>query len=328
MGAFSLIVVINLLNSSWKCIMDSLKTLSLSATATAGALTGFSVRLIVNPLDVIKIRWQLQVEPISGSFSFQNYGKYNSWSQTIRSIVAEEGIKALWKGHLSGQILTIGYSSIQFTTYKFLSGGADYRQNFGVHFLLGGVSGCAATVGTLPIDLIRTRMVSQGNKVIYKSISDAFASIYKVDGARGYFRGLSPALVQIFPFSGLTFGVYNLIRKPMQDISGDRKKTANFVSGLITGSIVKSVLHPLDVYKKRLMIQGFAEARKDFGQFVSYRGLIDCAVQMIKTEGFMSMFKGLTPNVVKGALSTSLQFGFFELYLDIINSYLKNRGNV
>merc|ERR1712226_1379415 len=93
MGAFSLIVVINLLNSSWKCIMDSLKTLSLSATATAGALTGFSVRLIVNPLDVIKIRWQLQVEPISGSFSFQNYGKYNSWSQTIRSIVAEEGIK-------------------------------------------------------------------------------------------------------------------------------------------------------------------------------------------------------------------------------------------
>ena len=71
--------------------MDSLKTLSLSATAAAGALTGFSVRLVVNPLDVIKIRWQLQVEPISGSSDIA--GKYRTWSQTLKSIVGEEGAR-------------------------------------------------------------------------------------------------------------------------------------------------------------------------------------------------------------------------------------------
>ena len=72
--------------------MESLRSLSLSKTASAGALTGFSVRLFVNPLDVIKIRWQLQIEPISSKIGIE-HGKYKSWSQTVRSIVKEEGVR-------------------------------------------------------------------------------------------------------------------------------------------------------------------------------------------------------------------------------------------
>ena len=69
------------------------------------------------------------------------------------------------------------------------------------------------------------------------------------------------------------------------------------------------------------MIQGFGEARQDFGKFVQYSGMMDCARTMVRTEGFLSVYKGLGPNIVKGALSTGLQFGFFEFYLKIMNDF-------
>lgn len=55
----------------------------------AGALSGAVSRLVVSPLDVIKIRFQIQREPIaSGSRSH-----YTGFVQAFRTVVKEEGIK-------------------------------------------------------------------------------------------------------------------------------------------------------------------------------------------------------------------------------------------
>lgn len=51
-------------------------------------------RAIIQPLDVLKIRFQLQEEPLGGKVP----GKYNGIMQSIKLILTEETFAAFWKG--------------------------------------------------------------------------------------------------------------------------------------------------------------------------------------------------------------------------------------
>ena len=56
--------------------------------ATAGALAGAVSRLVVGPLDVVKIRMQVQLEPVRrGALS-----KYTGVGQALKRILVEEGV--------------------------------------------------------------------------------------------------------------------------------------------------------------------------------------------------------------------------------------------
>lgn len=58
-----------------------------------GAASGFVTRFLTQPLDVCKIRFQLQFEPIkTGAAS----SKYRGITQAFQLIVREEGFSALW----------------------------------------------------------------------------------------------------------------------------------------------------------------------------------------------------------------------------------------
>ncbi|GBN10850.1 Mitochondrial thiamine pyrophosphate carrier [Araneus ventricosus] len=77
--------------------------------AIAGAVSGFATRTVFQPLDVIKIRFQLQIEPISAS----RKSKYKGMIHAFRCIRAEEGIQALWKGIVPAQFLSTTYGALQ-----------------------------------------------------------------------------------------------------------------------------------------------------------------------------------------------------------------------
>ena len=86
--------------------------------AASGAVTGFLCRTIVQPLDVIKIRFQLQVEPIKID---SDRSKYRSISHIFRLMIREEGVRSLWKGLFASQLISIVYTPIQFTAFYSLT---------------------------------------------------------------------------------------------------------------------------------------------------------------------------------------------------------------
>ncbi|MCO5575850.1 hypothetical protein L7F22_029655 [Adiantum nelumboides] len=84
--------------------------------AIAGAVAGGVSRTITAPLDVIKIRFQVQLEPTSTRSwnRFSQPSKYTGILQATRDIINEEGIKGLWRGNVPALFMVMPYTAIQF----------------------------------------------------------------------------------------------------------------------------------------------------------------------------------------------------------------------
>jgi hypothetical protein len=70
-------------------------------------------------------------------------------------------------GHIPAQGLSAVYGLVQFASFEFLTKRVDLLFNMKtqsevVDFLCGAASGCIATTSAMPLDVIRTRLVAQG----------------------------------------------------------------------------------------------------------------------------------------------------------------------
>jgi solute carrier family 25 thiamine pyrophosphate transporter 19 len=70
------------------------KPRKVSLDALAGALAGCVSRFVVGPLDVVKIRFQVQLEPIASGQAAVGASKYTGFGQALWTIFREEGVQA------------------------------------------------------------------------------------------------------------------------------------------------------------------------------------------------------------------------------------------
>ncbi|XP_069569566.1 mitochondrial thiamine pyrophosphate carrier [Brachyistius frenatus] len=303
--------------------------LSAGEAALAGSAAGMVTRALISPFDVLKIRFQLQIERVS---SYRQEGKYWGLFQAFRCIHSEEGPSAFWKGHIPAQLLSICFGAVQFASFEFLTeavhNSTSYdSQTAGVHFLCGGLAACSATVVCQPLDTLRTRFAAQGEPRVYRNLRHAVFTMWRSEGTLAYYRGLSPTLIAVFPYAGLQFFFYNIL-KQMLASSPEAGKTRGNLRSLVCGSgagmISKTITYPFDLFKKRLQVEGFEAARLHFGQVRRYTGLMDCMAQIAKEEGVRGFFKGLSPSLLKAALSTGFTFFWYEFFLNAMSD-AKNR---
>lgn len=89
----------------------------------------------------------------------------------------------------------------------------------------GAMAGLVSKSVMMPVDVVRKRMQIQGSNYkayvvselpVYKGIRDCCVQIWLVEGTRGFFRGLSLALLKSVPATAVTFLVYgSLSRHPI-----------------------------------------------------------------------------------------------------------------
>ncbi|CAI5941324.1 unnamed protein product [Closterium sp. NIES-65] len=270
--------------------------------AVAGAVSGGVARLVVSPLDVIKIRFQVppapclapsrrfvfaarlamtplrdypngralishaaaaltppssrspqvQLEPIHAPHAAAaatsaagraaataaagavraSRSKYTGLLQAAREILREEGVQGFWRGTVPGLLLVMPYTAIQFVVihrFKSLMTGShrteDHKQlRPELSFVGGSVAGMAATVGSYPFDLLRTVLASQGEPKVYAGMRAACMGIVRERGVRGLFAGLPPTMVEIIPYAGLQFGLYDAFKRHLAHYNWSRSK--------------------------------------------------------------------------------------------------------
>lgn len=282
----------------------------------AGFYSGLATRALCQPLDVLKVRFQLQEEPIARG---PEGGKYRGLRQALRLVLAEEGWRALWKGHVPAQALSVIYGSVQFGSYSTLARRLRATKLFsepGVNFIAGCGAGTVAVTAAQPFDVLRTRLIAQGEKGrMYPSFSQALPVLLKSEGPRGLFRGWVPAVVYVAPYTGANFALYKLGHRFLRgkaESGSLRAQSATFAAGTMSGFLSKAIVYPCDVVKKRLQMVGFEAGRVGYGRTSSYRGSREALRGILSTEGWRGLYKGLLPSLLKASAMSGLSFLFFE----------------
>lgn len=296
-------------------------------------MAGLISRFVIAPLDVVKIRLQLQSHSLSDPLSYQHIrGRgpiYKGTISTFKTILATEGLTGLWKGNVPAELMYVSYSAIQFTTYRSttqllrrVAGGEHAIPGAVESFIAGASAGAAATAATYPLDLLRTRFAAQGNDDrVYTSLRRAVAQIHRDEGPRGFFRGLAPALGQIVPFMGMFFAAYEALRPPLGGLDlplggGDA------LAGTLASVVSKTGVFPLDTVRKRIQVQGPTRARYVHKNIPDYIGLgtLGTMRSILRTEGIRSLYRGLTVSLLKAAPASAVTVWTYERVLNTLIS--------
>ena len=75
---------------------------------------------------------------------------------------------------------------------------------------LGGMAGTLAATVCYPLDTIRRRMQMRGQ--MYRHQADAFATIWRTEGARGFYRGYAANTIKVVPQNAIRFVAYEGIK--------------------------------------------------------------------------------------------------------------------
>lgn len=297
--------------------------------AIAGLMSGVITRSIVQPLDVFKIRYQLQIEAKSDA-------KYQSIRQAFSSILREEGISAFWKGHMAAQYLSATYMTFQFygvdlftrQVYTWFPSFNESAVSRTLIVSLGGLCGASmATLASFPFDVVRTRVVAQPttnlqdpSRLYYNNTRHALATIVKREGFFGLYKGILPQLLSMGPTSAIQFACYSTFTELYFHFKQDQLNIfEKFLCGSLSGGFGKTIVYPLDTIRKRLQVQGFEEGRKSLGQTQKYHGMINCISTMYKNEnGLWAFYKGYVPGMAKAFISSGLYFSLFEFFKLVI----------
>ncbi|PHH61276.1 hypothetical protein CDD81_506 [Ophiocordyceps australis] len=282
---------------------------------SAGAIAGLVSRFVVAPLDVIKIRLQLQSNSLSDPLVHQPSARLGA-AAILRQIIKLEGLTGLWKGNVPAELMYVCYAAVQFTTYRsatlFLQTALPTKlPDAAESFVAGAASGAVATGVTYPLDLLRTRFAAQGTDRIYSSLIGAFRDIGRDEGFGGFFRGLTPAWVQIIPHMGIFFATYEALRQRFAGLNmpwGSQEATA----GVFASIVAKTAVFPLDLVRKRLQVQGPTRGRYVYNNIPEYTTTRQAITAVLRMQGFRGLYRGLPISLLKAAPASAVTLWTYE----------------
>ncbi|KXJ95451.1 mitochondrial thiamine pyrophosphate carrier 1 [Microdochium bolleyi] len=303
---------------------------SRTQVVTAGATAGLVSRFVIAPLDVVKIRLQLQTHSFSRAALADGAPVYKGTLKTLRHIVQTEGVRALWKGNVPAELMYVSYAAVQFTMYRHttvllhrLAGDASSRlPKAAESFIAGASAGAMATAATYPLDLLRTRFAAQvSGRVVYPSLYSAVRTIYRDEGPAGFFRGLAPGLAGIVPYMGLFFAMYESTRAPLAQLSlpfGSGDATA----GVVASVVAKTGVFPLDTVRKRIQVQGPTRAMYVHQNIPEYEAGMGRTIRaIVAAEGMRGLYRGLVVSLCKAAPASAVTMWTYERTLNLLIGY-------
>jgi len=164
---------------------------------------------VVYPLDTLKFR--MQCETVPGG----EHGSRLIW-HTAQKMWMHNRVVAFYRGLPMGLVGMFPYAAIDLFTFESLKKAMIKRNKvkYGIKHdedalpnnfilaLMGGFSGAVGASLVYPVNLLRTRLQSQGTAShprTYTGIVDVTRQTIKGEGVRGLFKGLTPNLLKAVP---------------------------------------------------------------------------------------------------------------------------------
>jgi len=182
----------------------------------SGACSGACQVLVTNPMEIIKIRLQVQGETIK---QFVTVDKTLLVPRSAIDIIKELGLVGLYKGAASCLLRDIPFSAILFPVFSITKDFLKIKEgstDLSISNLLisGSVAGTSASFLTSPADTIKTRLqvIPRDGECAYLGIYDCAAKIYQQEGITAFFKGTTMRVLRSAPQFAITLFAYENLR--------------------------------------------------------------------------------------------------------------------
>jgi solute carrier family 25 (adenine nucleotide translocator) protein 4/5/6/31 len=272
----------------------------------SGVAAGVS-KTAAAPIERVKLLVQNQSEMIKqGRLDKPYTGVVDCATRVLKT----EGVYPFWRGNLANvlryfptQALNFAFKDTVKAAFK-TPKDAPQHIKFATNIASGGVAGTMSLLFVYSLDYARTRLANdmkgKGGERQFNGLIDVYVKTIKSDGIQGLYRGFVISAVGIFIYRGMYFGLYDSL-KPL--LLGENPGVmASFLLGWAVTITSGLMSYPIDTIRRRMMMTS--------GGAVKYKNSMDCAAQILKNEGFMSMMKGAGANILRGVAGAGVLAGF------------------
>lgn len=230
----------------YKNMLQSEGEMTVATRLLSGAFSGMTAATVTHPMDVVRIRLQTQIQ-LKGA------------TDAIRSVLAENGMRSFYKGYVPAMLSLSPFIAINFATMDTLKnwyfGGnlskkeRQEKNPFAI-LLMGAFSGIVAQTCCYPLDTIRRRMQMAGPS--YSGTIDAFVTIFRTEGLRGYYKGMSANALKVVPNNAIRFAAFDLLQRYITDV--------NFASCQMKG-LKEEERRPWSLRRNVLLLKAVSDTR-------------------------------------------------------------------
>ncbi|KAG8592683.1 hypothetical protein GDO81_000586 [Engystomops pustulosus] len=178
----------------------------------AGCTTGALAVTIAQPTDVVKVRFQAQVN-LHGMKR-----RYNGTMDAYKTIARQEGIKGLWKGTFPNVTRNAIVNCTELVTYDLIKEALlQYKlmtDTLPCHFVSAFGAGFCTTVIASPVDVVKTRYMNSPPGQYKSAINCAWTMITK-EGPTAFYKGFVPSFLRLGSWNVVMFVSYEQIKRAM-----------------------------------------------------------------------------------------------------------------
>lgn len=191
-----------------------------SGTFVAGLAAGVTEAVaVVTPMEVVKIRLQAQHHSMADPLDVP---KYRNAAHAMYTVIREEGVSALYRGVSLTALRQGSNQAVNFTAYTELkdfiqkrSANPDAELPSWKTASIGLISGAMGPLSNAPIDTIKTRLQrtpAEVGQTALGRITAIGSQMWKQEGVRAFWMGITPRVMRVAPGQAVTFAVYEYLK--------------------------------------------------------------------------------------------------------------------
>ncbi|XP_016197694.1 ADP,ATP carrier protein ER-ANT1 [Arachis ipaensis] len=186
-----------------------------------------------------------------------------------------------------------------------------YIKWFAGNVASGSAAGATTSLLLYHLDYARTRLGTDAlecratGQRQFKGLVDVYRKTLLSDGVVGLYRGFGVSIVGITMYRGMYFGIYDTVKPIILVGPFEGNFFASFFLGWSITTSAGVCAYPFDTLRRRMMLTS--------GQPNKYYNARHAFREIIRQEGFLALFRGVTANMLLGVAGAGVLAGYDQL---------------
>ena len=185
-----------------------------------------------------------------------------------------------------------------------------------IQFIAGVNAGAISRTLTAPLERIKI-IIQAKDPSKRTSMLQEMREIQRNSGFKGFFKGNGANIFKMVPETALLFLFYEFFKSKIASDGINLSKMEYFWAATISGFLSHSICYPLKIIKTRLTLSEGV-----------YRGLVDCMLTIIRTEGTRALYKGWGVSLMGMVPNIAFDFAIFNIMRDWYSKKYEQQPNI